>query len=43
MGDIKFDDFTEEEQALIKGSPYVMKPVRVNVSVQRQSCATAAH
>ncbi len=23
---IKFDDFTEEEQALMKSAPYVMKP-----------------
>lgn len=28
MGEIKYDDYTEEEQALMKGAPYVMKPLQ---------------
>lgn len=28
MAEIKMEEFTEEEQALIKSSPYVMKPLQ---------------
>jgi hypothetical protein len=28
MADIKMEEFTDEEQALIKSSPYVMKPLQ---------------
>ena len=28
MAEIKYDDYTEEEQALMKGAPYVMKPLQ---------------
>ena len=28
MGEIKYDDYTEEEQDLMKGAPYVMKPLQ---------------